>query len=144
MSYRHLEDVSTADVTFEATGGDLEELFLSAADATMNVMVEELESIRPLQAIEIKLAGKEADMLLFDFLQELIFYKDAEQLLLRALSATIAQQMGRFLLTAVAVGETLDPLRHKQGVDVKAVTLHRFVVERQQDGQWRAFVILDV
>jgi SHS2 domain-containing protein len=40
-------------------------------------------------------------------------------------------------------GEVLDPMRHDQVVDVKAVTLHRFQVARSPEG-WKAFVILDI
>ena len=46
MPYRYLDDIATADVAFEATGKTIEEMFIAAADATMNVMVGELGSIR--------------------------------------------------------------------------------------------------
>jgi SHS2 domain-containing protein len=49
---------------------------------------------------------------------------------------------GRFSLTAAAWGETIDPSRHELLVDVKAVTLHRFRVEKASRG-WEATVILD-
>ena len=45
MPYRYLEDIATADVAFEARGKDLAELFMAAAEATMNVMVADLDSI---------------------------------------------------------------------------------------------------
>ena len=144
MTYQYLEQVATADVAFEAVGGDLVELFISAADATMNVMIENLDDIHPLRAIEVKLQNRDADLLLFDLLQELIFYKDAERLLLRIASIAIDRQSDRFSLVATAVGEELDASRHVQRVDVKAVTLHRFTLEQREDGQWRALVILDV
>jgi SHS2 domain-containing protein len=43
----------------------------------------------------------------------------------------------------VTQGETLDRDRHEQRVDVKAVTLHRFQLEKTDDG-WIAMVILDI
>jgi SHS2 domain-containing protein len=144
MSYRYLEHAATADVAFEARAGTLQELFVSAADATMNVMIENIESIRPLQIVRIELRDREADMLLFDLLQELIYYKDAEQLLLRVSLPVITSEPNGLLLESTAMGEKLDPERHRQRVDVKAVTLHRFTVEQVRDGRWRAIVILDV
>src|SRR3982751_717538 len=81
MPYNYLEDIGTADIAFEATGRDLAELFRDAADATVNVMIDNLESIQPGDAREIKLSNDEIDMLLFDLLQELIYFKDAELLL---------------------------------------------------------------
>jgi len=143
MAYRYLEDFAIADIAFEATGRDLKELFSSAADATMNVMVEDLDTIEEREERDIKLRSGEPDMLLFDLLQEVIYYKDAEQLLLRIKNMTITRLAGAYVLRAVGTGERLDPLRHEQRADVKAVTLHHFKVEKT-GGLWKALVILDV
>jgi SHS2 domain-containing protein len=144
MSYRYIEDLATADIAFEATGADLRELFVSAADATMNVMVEDLETIRPVDSLAIHLENREVDMLLFNLLQELIYHKDAERLLLRVKDVSVSEQNGVFALRALSQGEKLDPERHEQRVDVKAVTLHRFAVRKTGEGIWNALVILDV
>ena len=55
---------------------------LAAAQATMNVMVANLEKIERRDKREIRIRSEALDMLLFNLLQELIFFKDAEQLLL--------------------------------------------------------------
>jgi SHS2 domain-containing protein len=144
MTYRYLEDSATADIAFEATGRDLNELFIAASDATVNVMIEDLKSIEPREEKILHLQNKEADMLLFDLLQELIYYKDAGQLLLRVQEMAVTEQGGVLVLHGKASGEKLDPERHAQRIDVKAVTLHRFTLQRTEDGGWRAFVILDV
>ena len=142
-AYRYLDDVATADIAFEAEGDSLEEVFVAAAEATMNVMIEDLSALSPSQGRTIDLKNTELDMLLFDLLQELIYYKDAEQLLLRITDISVAEREGAYLLRARAAGEKLDLHRHEQRVDVKAVTLHRFSLKRTGDG-WKAFVILDV
>jgi SHS2 domain-containing protein len=77
MPYRYLEEIGTADIAFEASGRDLAELFRDAADATMNVMIDNIEAIRRRETRRIELSNEQLDMLLFDFLQELIFLKDA-------------------------------------------------------------------
>jgi SHS2 domain-containing protein len=143
VAYRYLEELATADIAFEATGEDLERVFVAACDATMNVMVEDLQSIEPRERRAIELKNREADMLLFDLLQELIYYKDAEQLLLRVEEIRITEGEGGYLLRASAAGEKLDPGRHEQRADVKAVTLHRFGLQKT-DGLWKALVILDI
>ena len=83
MPYEYLEEIGTADIAFEATGRDLAELFRDAADATTNVMIDNIEAIQPRETRQIELSNDKLDMLLFDLLQELIFLKDAERLLLR-------------------------------------------------------------
>jgi SHS2 domain-containing protein len=130
-------------VAFEAWGDTPEETFISAGDATMNVMVDVLDAIAPRESRSIALASDVLDMLLFELLQELIYYKDAEQLLLRLRSLSIEDREGSYRLLAEAVGEKIDRDRHPLNVDVKAVTLHRFAVERTPMG-WRAAVILDI
>ncbi|HEY5991401.1 MAG TPA: archease [Candidatus Udaeobacter sp.] len=143
MPYKFLEEIGTADIAFEATGRDLAELFSDAADATMNVMIDNLDAIESRETRRIELSNDKIDMLLFDFLQELIYFKDAERLLLRVRDGRIEQRGKEYFLTAEAAGEPLDATRHHQRADVKAVTLHDFSVEKE-DGGWRASVLLDI
>ena len=82
-------------------------------------------------------------MLLFDLLQDLIYHKDTEQLLLRVQEIRIAQKDSQWTLTGEASGERLEPNRHQQRADVKAVTLHHFKLEQTDQG-WMATVILDI
>ena len=81
-------------------------------------------------------------MLLFNLLQEIIFLKDAEQLLLRIESVEIGYD-GLYFLKAIGRGEQIDRGKHELIVDVKAVTLHMFKVEQTLRG-WDAFIILDI
>jgi SHS2 domain-containing protein len=143
MHYEYLEDIAVADVAFKAWGSTVEETFHAAAEATMNVMVENLDTIRNKQHRAISIKAKSMEMLLFDLLQELIFYKDAAQLLLRLSRVSISRQNSDFELSADAFGETIDPDKHDLIVDVKAVTLHRFQVIQTEKG-WKATVILDI
>jgi len=143
MPYDYLEDIGTADIAFEATGRDLPELFTAAADATMNVMIDNLEAIEPRETRRIALKNDAIDMLLFDFLQELIYFKDADRLLLRIREVGVDEKEDAYSLSATAAGEPLDPVRHQQRADVKAVTLHDFRVEKT-DGEWKASVLLDI
>ena len=143
MPYTYLEDEGTADIAFEATGRDLPELFTAAADATMNVMIDNLDAIEPRETRQIELSSDKIDMLLFDFLQELIYFKDAGRLLLRARKAQIDQRGDQFFLKAKVAGEQLDDTRHQQRADVKAVTLHGFSVLKYDRG-WKAKVLLDI
>ena len=143
MPYRFIEDIAIADVAFEAWGEDLAGVLTAAAEATLNVMVSDLASVALIDRRTVNLQAEEPDLLLFDFLQEVIFFKDANRLLLRPANVVAEAREGVFKVSADLVGEELDMERHDLVVDVKAVTLHRFVVERV-DGRWRAFVVLDI
>lgn len=143
MPFEYVNDIATADVAFRAWGRTAEELFVSASDAMMHVMVTDLAGIAPRLTRPIAVSAEDHEMLLFELLQELIFYKDAEMLLLRVQEVRISREGERLLLTAVARGEAVDVNRHEMGVDVKAVTLHRYRVEETDHG-WEAMVILDI
>lgn len=144
MPYRYLEDIAIADAAFEASGKTLEELFIAAADATMNLMVEDLGSIADHRRLPIRLEDDAIDLLLLQFLQELIYLKDAERLLTRISEVHIRRE-GHYKLDALACGEELDPMRHQLLVDVKAVTLHRFRVDYDKvRAEWTATVVLDI
>jgi SHS2 domain-containing protein len=109
----------------------------------MNVMIDNLDAIEPRQPRRIDLSSDDIEMLLFDFLQELIYFKDAERLLLRIRSVRIEQRDKKYVLKAEAAGEPLDAERHRQRADVKAVTLHDFSVKKE-GGEWKARVLLDI
>jgi SHS2 domain-containing protein len=143
MPYRFVEDEATADVCFEAWAEDLPTVFRDAGDAVVNVMIENIEDINPREQRRIQLQNDQLDLLLFNFLEQIVYYKDAEQLLLRMGDVRVDRARGGWEVLATASGERLDPARHHQSVDVKAVTLHHFGLVRT-DGEWRAHVILDI
>ena len=141
--YRFCEDVAIADAAFDAWGATLEELFVAAAEATTKTMVENPSAIGDRQRRPIRLEEQSADLLLYRLLEELIFFKDAEGLLLRVPAVRIHRRDGALVLEAEARGEPIDPLRHRLQADVKAVTLHRLRVEQTARG-WEASVVLDI
>jgi SHS2 domain-containing protein len=143
VPYRYLEDIAIADAAFEAWGNTLEEMIVSAADATVNIMVHDLASIRERQYKHLKITDAQIDMLLFQLLQDLIYYKDADQLLLRLRTVRLQQEETAWAAYAEFAGELIDPQRHELHVDVKAITLHRFEVKQTEKG-WTAQVVVDV
>lgn len=143
MPFRFIEDIATADVAFEATGSTMEEAFASAAEATLQVMVDEPWRVEGRERMEVRLANSALDMLLYDFLNELIYLKDAQRLLLKVESLLISKAEDGYGLTGVLTGEALDPGRHPLSADVKAVTLYRLSME-ERDGVWKATAVLDI
>ena len=143
MPYEFVDELTVADIAFRAWGHDLEETFVAAADAVMNTMVEDLEAIQRQDTRLLNVEHEALDLLLFNFLQELIYYKDAEQLLLRVQQLHIDDERQLYTLQATAVGERIDPERHHMRVDVKAVTLHHFALAQTEAG-WEATVVLDI
>ncbi|MBI2543346.1 MAG: archease [Candidatus Aenigmarchaeota archaeon] len=143
MPYKFLEDVAIADVAFEATGKTLEELFESCGLAVTNTMVKDLDSVKRKIVKDIEVESESIELLLFAFLQEIIFYKDAKLLLFNKFDVRIRQMKKKNRLKAKAYGEKLNMKKHELKVDVKAVSLHNFQVKKTRS-VWKASVILDV
>lgn len=143
MPYRYLGDIAIADVAFEAEAETREALFVEAGCALTNVMVEDIGSIRQVERRNFHIKARGIERLMFEFLQVIIFYKDAEQLLLRIPKVSITEKDNALVLDAEASGEKIDPKVHELNTDVKAVTLHRFQVRREPD-RWKTTVVLDI
>ncbi|MBD3210562.1 archease [Candidatus Micrarchaeota archaeon] len=143
MPYSFVEGATMADVAFEATGKNLEELFESAGKAVTKSMIENIESIEEETSVEFSLNHGSVDRLLHDFLDELVYYKDAENLFFSGYMLKIRKEEGKYYLEAMLKGEKINPDKHELVVNVKAVSWHKYEVKKKEDA-WKAFVILDV
>jgi len=141
--FRFVDDV-TSDLTFEARGATLGELFSAAAEALLAATVERPEAVRELVERRVALEDTRLDWLLRRFLSELVYLRDAEQLLLRARRVDVRGDAPELRLDALLVGEMLDVARHVAANDVKAVTAYGLDVARDERGEWQARVTLDV
>jgi SHS2 domain-containing protein len=129
----------TADLGLRIRAADLDTLFGEAAQALFSAIVEDLDSVRPSQRIEVTLQGKDREYLLFDWLRELLYHLDAERLLFGKFEVHMRDDG----LTASAWGEPIDPSRHNLEHEVKAITYHGLRVEKIGAG-WEAEVIVDI
>lgn len=141
--YRFIDDAPTADVGFVATGPALADCFRAAAEATLAVMLGNPEALRHQQVRCVQVGALSPDLALLRFLEELIYYKDAECLFMAATEVVVADAPDGIHVTARLEGEPIDPARHQLAGDVKAVTLHRLRVARTATG-WEATVVLDL
>lgn len=144
MPYKYLDNISLADAAFEVTGDTLQELLVEAAKALTNTMVDDLASVVKKEERTVTLRADDEESLLFDFLQQLIFYKDAETLLFSGYDLKVSRdEDGKLLLNGTLTGEAIDPIKHSLSADVKAVTMHKFELKKVENG-WKGFVILDI
>lgn len=98
------------------------------------------ENISPRLTREIHLESPQLDQLLFAWLSELIYLKDAEILLFREFYPTIEKG---WRLSARVIGEEINGKRHDLRTDVKAVTYHLFQLTETKEG-WTARFVLDI
>ena len=137
MAYETFEH--TADLGLRVRAASLNELFADAACGLFSMIVPELDTVRPLQTVSFQIAGQPTDLLLFDWLNELLYTYEVRHLLLAQFEIAVNDKG----LTATARGEPIDPARHTLDHEVKAITYHGLKLERTNDG-WLAEVIVDI
>ena len=140
--FEFLEDV-TSDLCFVARGATLPAVFAAAAEALLDATVEQRETLGSVELRQLELVEPDLELLLLRFLNELIYLRDAQALLLRPRELCVEAGSREARLVAELVGEHVDPARHHLLSDVKAATAHGLALGREQDG-FRATVTLDV
>ena len=132
----------TADVGFRAFGKTLDEAFENAALAMFEVITD-TSMIKPSIKKNVKIESEDPFALLFDWLSELLFLHDSENLIFSNFNTKIIKKnQETYLLTAKIEGETFKPQKHESREDVKAVTYHLMDIKKNNVG-WMLQVILD-
>ena len=75
-SFRFLEDIALADIAFEAEGDSPEDLFRGATQALIETMADPL-TVSNSWTRHITKTDEELEALLFDWLSEMVYWKDA-------------------------------------------------------------------
>jgi SHS2 domain-containing protein len=125
----------------EVDGRDLPDLFETAAAALAEIMVDPTTVALTLERA-ISLEADALDLLLYDWLSELVFLKDRDCEVFPRCRVEIAGD-GPFRLNARLCGGPIDVERCALRIDPKAVTFHRLSVERRE-GAWCARFVIDV
>jgi SHS2 domain-containing protein len=129
----------TADLGWRLTGASLNELFENAAAALVATMVDR-RTIRRNEVRQVSLESADRESLLVDWLNHLLYLFDVDAFLGRDFQVEFPSPRR---LRAKVWGERFDPGRHPEKTAVKAATYHHLEIV-QEDGGWRATVILDL
>ena len=129
----------TADIGLIVYGENLRVLYENAGEAFFHIITD-LRKVRRRVEKRIDIKGESLDRLMVDWLSELLYLHDVESLLFKGFKVDSVGEGG---LKAIVKGETFQEGVHVIKTEVKAVTYHQIEV-RQENGRWRAQVILDL
>jgi SHS2 domain-containing protein len=129
----------TADLGLRVRAANLPTLFSDAARGLFSMIVPDSDSVRPVEEASFSIEGTDSELLLFDWLNELLFTFETRRLLLVRFDV----RLGDFGLRATAHGEAFDEERHQLDHEVKAITYHGLKLEKT-GGEWLAEVIVDI
>jgi SHS2 domain-containing protein len=139
--YTVQDEVAIADCALSIEGRDLADLFETAARAVAELMVDPA-TVAVTVRREIALVAPALDLLLFDWIAELIFLKDSEGLIVTE-TAVAVDGGPPCRLAARTAGGLIDRQRTILRSDAKAPTFHRLAIEPAAGG-WRARVVIDI
>ena len=128
----------TADVGIIAYGDNISQAFSNAARALFS-LITELDSIREVLYRDAELAASDEESLLVEWLNELIYLFDTENIIFKRFDVTV---LPKARLEARSYGEKIDSSRHRLKTGVKAATYHMVKVDRGNGCQVR--VIFDI
>jgi SHS2 domain-containing protein len=129
----------TADIGIIVHGENLKALFENAGEAFFH-LITDLRKVRRRTERRINLGGESLDRLMVDWLSELLYLHEVENLLFKGFNV---ESVGEDGLRAIVKGEPFQEGVHVIKTEVKAVTYHQIEV-RQENGHWRAQVIFDL
>ncbi len=119
----------TADAKFLAYGKDLEDAFKSCALATTVIMTD-IDKVEKKIEKKIEVTSNKKRSLLYDFLEELIFYLDTEGFLLAEVKELqIKKNNETYSLSATILGDSSD--KYEILTAIKAVTYSDMFIKEE-------------
>jgi len=116
----------TADVGVIAYGASVNQAFVNAARALFS-LITELDNVEEVVYRDIELVAPDQESLLVEWLNELIYLFDTENIIFKRFDIT---QLNSTQLKARGYGEKVDSSKHKLKTGVKAATYHMLKVEK--------------
>lgn len=141
-TFRFLEEIALADIAFEAEGESVEEVFRGATQAILETMANP-STVTGGWERAIERSDVDSSALLFDWLSEVVYWKDAAGVVFREAPLTMTREGEVWLLRARLIGAPVDQQAQELHADVKGVTKHLYELT-QTDGYWKVRVVLDV
>ena len=129
----------TADIGIIVYGEDLKALFENAGEAFFH-LITDMKRVRRRIRRRIEIRKESLERLMVDWLSELLYLHDVENLLFKEFKV---ESVGENGLKAIAKGEPFQEGVHVIKTEVKAVTYHQIEV-RKENGKWRARIIFDL
>ena len=106
----------------------------------MTAVITEPEKVAATRPVTITCKGGDLELLLVDWLNELVYEMATRHWLFGHFEVTIDGED----LTATAWGEPVDIPRHDPAVEVKGATYTMLAVRQREDGRWVAECVVDV
>ena len=137
LSWEHFPH--DADIGIRGFGESINEAFEHAALA-MTAIITDPNTISNIEMVEIACEAPDKELLLVDWLNELVYEIATRNMLFGKYQVSIRNSS----LVGQAWGEKIDILKHELIVEVKGATYTSLSVQHNDDGTWKAQCVIDV
>ncbi|MCK9278370.1 MAG: archease [Methanoculleus sp.] len=125
MSFEELDH--TADVLMRVRGATITEIFSDAGRAMFHIMYGPCEDRGIVR--QISLEAEDLESLLIDYLSELLFITDVENIVF----CTFEVDIQGTRLSAAIRGEPFDPARHSAGALIKGISYFGLEIVKEEE-----------
>jgi len=126
--WKYLEH--TADAMFEAEGKTLEQAFSNSALAMFNILTD-ITKVKQTKKFKIEVSANTLEKLLFDFLDELLFYLDTEHMIFSKILDMKIKKDDVFVLSCEAIGDIAS--NYITHGDIKAPTYNEMKITQSKN-----------
>ena len=128
----------TADIGIKAYGANMKEAFGNAARGLFS-LITELDDVEEAEYRDVELTAPDQESLLVEWLNELIYLFDTENILFKRFDI---DQLSQTHLKARSYGHKVDSSRHKLKTGIKAATYHMLKIDKSNG--CKAQVLFDI
>lgn len=132
----------TGDIGVRVHAATVGDLFADAA-AALTATVVDPGTIERREREWVALTAPSLELLLVDWLNDLVFRFDVDEFLVAHASPRVERQQEEWKLEATIEGEPLDPARHRVKLLIKAVTYHQLAIAETDRG-FETAVVFDI
>ena len=105
-------------------------------------IISNTDNIDSVKSIEFEITSEDMVSLLYDYLEELLFYHEIEFMLFSEFNVQINEIDSNYHLKAIISGEDINWDKHDRDCEIKAITFHQMEVDISDIVRLKAIVDL--
>lgn len=133
---------TVADIGLEIEGDSLTELFLAGAEGLTAIILGQPADLPSTESREFNLSADSSEQLLVDWLSELIYLFDAQNMVPVKYQITVEEDE-RFMLSGTVEFRIFNRETESAEHDIKAVTYYKLQIKKD-DGIYRCHPVFDL
>jgi SHS2 domain-containing protein len=138
MKYKFLEH--TGDIKFIVHGKTIKAIFENSVLA-LSDFISKGEKVERATAKKFKISGRDNEELLYNFIDEIIYFLDAENFVPSEARVKLDEKKGKIILRAIIFGDKTNNYKNLEGI--KSATYSEMYIKKKMD-KWEAQVVVDV